>query len=62
MWNQGVPHSMPHISFVVRSLNALLTTDTELKLIAAAANMGFRRRWCEIGYKTPAAIGTPRAL
>ena len=48
-------------SLVARSLRAFPMTDTELKLIAAAAIMGLRRS-PKIGYRTPAAIGTPRAL
>src|SRR4051812_3367671 len=47
---------------MVRKRNALPTTETELKLTAAAAIIGLRSRWCEIGYRMPAAIGTPRAL
>jgi len=42
--------------------SAFPTTDTELKLMAAAAIIGTSRRWAEIGYRIPAAIGTPRAL
>ena len=41
--------------------NALAITDTELKLIAAAAIIGLSRMPNE-GYSTPAAIGTPSAL
>jgi hypothetical protein len=52
----------PHVSFVVLNRSALPTTDTELKLIAAAATIGLSSRCAEIGYKTPAAIGTPKAL
>ena len=40
---------------------ALLTTDTELRLIASAAIIGLSSR-PNTGYSTPAAIGTPRAL
>jgi subtilisin family serine protease len=50
------------LSFIVLNRSALPTTETELKLMAAAASIGFRRRCWEIGYSTPAAIGTPRAL
>jgi hypothetical protein len=39
----------------------LAITDTELKLIAAAAIIGLSSR-PKNGYSTPAAIGTPRAL
>ncbi len=45
----------------LRSRSALKMTDTELKLIAAAASIGLRSR-PEMGYKTPAATGTPSAL
>jgi hypothetical protein len=43
------------------SRKALATTDTELKLMAAAAIMGDNSS-PKTGYSTPAAIGTPRAL
>ena len=33
-----------YVNRIVLNRNALLTTDTELKLIAAAAIIGFRRR------------------
>jgi len=39
----------------------LLTTETELMAIAAAANTGFNRM-PKNGYKTPAAMGMPRLL
>lgn len=41
--------------------SALVTTDTELKVIAAAAIMGLSRM-PKNGYRSPAAIGTPRLL
>jgi len=44
-----------------RRRSALPITDTELKLIAAAAMMG-ERRMPKNGYRTPAATGTPSAL
>lgn len=44
-----------------RSRKALVITDTELKLMAAAAIMGDSSR-PKTGYSTPAATGTPRAL
>src|SRR5579883_2598321 len=44
-----------------RSRRAFPTTDTELKLIAAAAMTGLSSR-PKNGYSTPAAIGTPSAL
>jgi hypothetical protein len=40
-----------------RNLRALLITETELKLIAAAAIIGLRRM-SKDGHNTPAAIGT----
>ena len=43
------------------SLNALKTTDTELRLMAAAAIIGLSKI-PKTGYRTPAATGTPRAL
>jgi hypothetical protein len=48
-------------SFTRRSLKAFPTTDTELKLIAAAAIIGFKSKPNQ-GYRTPAATGTPSAL
>jgi hypothetical protein len=62
----GSPHrglrrtSSPH-SFVVRSLRELAITETELKLMAAAAIIGFSRS-PNAGKNTPAASGTPVAL
>lgn len=44
-----------------RRRNALAITETELKLIAAAAIIGLRST-PKNGYSTPAAIGTPAAL
>ena len=44
-----------------RSLSALPMTETELKLIAAAAIIGDSSR-PKNGYSTPAAIGTPAEL
>src|SRR3569833_1631134 len=44
-----------------RSLNALPITDTELRLIAAAAMMGLRST-PNTGYSAPAAIGIPITL
>ena len=46
---------------VRRSRNAFVMTDTELKLIAAAAIMGFNSR-LKNGKSAPAAIGTPSML
>ena len=48
-------------SFVARSLSAFVITETELKLIAAAAIMGLSNN-PKNGYRTPAARGTPSAL
>jgi hypothetical protein len=45
----------------LRSRNALVITETELKLMAAAAIMGDNKR-PNTGYKTPAATGTPSKL
>jgi hypothetical protein len=44
-----------------RSRSALAITDTELRLIAAAAIIGLRSSPAK-GYRTPAAIGTPKRL
>ena len=45
-----------------RNRRALLTTDTELRLIANAAIIGLSSRCSEIGYSTPAAMGTASPL
>jgi hypothetical protein len=56
-----------HLPFLVahrltrRNRNALPITDTELKLMAAAAIMGDSSR-PKKGYNTPAATGTPSEL
>jgi len=47
--------------FARRKRSALPTTDTELRLMAAAASIGDKRS-PKNGYRTPAAIGTPAAL
>ena len=44
-----------------RRRNAFAITDTELKLIAAAAIIGLNKI-PKKGYKTPAAMGTPIVL
>jgi hypothetical protein len=44
-----------------RKRRALPMTETELSVIAALAMMGLRSS-PNLGYKTPAAIGTPRTL
>ena len=36
-------------SLIDRSRSALATTDTELRLMAAAAIIGFKSRWLESG-------------
>ena len=46
---------------VVRSRSALAITETELKLMAAAAIMGLSSS-PNHGYSTPAASGTPAEL
>jgi hypothetical protein len=46
---------------VIRSRSALPITETELKLIAAAAMMGLKRI-PKAGYSTPAATGIPTTL
>ena len=51
-----------YVRLLIRRRRALAMTDTELKLMAAAAIIGLSSRCAEIGYSTPAAIGTPRAL
>ena len=48
-------------SFTFRKRKAFVTTETELKLMAAAAIIGLNSR-PKRGYNTPAAIGTPSAL
>jgi|SRR5271165_1624381 len=48
-------------SLAFLSLSALLITDTELKLMAAAAMIGLSRM-PNLGYRMPAATGTPSAL
>src|SRR5688572_27479841 len=50
------PHSSARLN-----LSAFPMTDTELKLIAAAAIMGERSN-PNTGYSTPAATGTPAVL
>jgi hypothetical protein len=46
-----------HYTVNILSLRALPATDTELKLIAAAAIIGLSKK-PKVGYKTPAATGT----
>jgi len=45
----------------LRRRRALVITETELKLMAAAAKIGLSSR-PKNGYRTPAAMGTPIAL
>lgn len=72
--DRGMQKSMPGVgddqmyqqlpvihSFTLRSLNALAITETELKLMAAAAIIGFKSSPKD-GKSTPAASGTPAAL
>ena len=44
-----------------RNLSAFAITETELNVIAALAMIGLRRI-PKNGYKTPAAMGTPKTL
>lgn len=48
-------------SFTFRNRSEFVITDTELKLIAAAAMMGLSSH-PKNGYRIPAAIGTPSEL
>ena len=52
---------LTHHSLIVLSLSELAITETELKLIAAAAIIGFSSS-PNAGNRTPAASGTPTAL
>jgi len=54
-------HATPVYNFAFRNLSAFVITDTELKLMAAAAMIGLRRM-PNFGYRIPAAIGTPTEL
>ena len=56
----GPPHPMGQRR-ARRKRSAFPTTETELKLIAAAAIIGLSNRPNQ-GYSAPAAIGMPRAL
>ena len=51
----------PDHSFTRLSLSAFVITDTELKLIAAAAMIGESNK-PKNGYNSPAATGTPSML
>jgi len=57
----SIPPAPSDHSSARRRRSALPMTDTELKLIAAAAIIGDSSR-PNTGYSTPAAIGTPAAL
>ena len=59
-WNEECP-LLTHHSLIVLSLSELAITETELKLIAAAAIIGFSSS-PNAGNSTPAASGTPTAL
>ena len=54
-------HKEPMKIYDLRSLRAFPITETELRLIAAAPIIGFKRR-PNAGYNIPAATGTPIAL
>jgi hypothetical protein len=61
---RGCPRHIRQIflySLAWRRRRALVITETELKLMAAAAKMGLSRI-PKNGYRTPAAMGTPMAL
>ena len=51
----------PTYNFKFLNRKAFTITDTELKLIATAANIG-ESNIPKNGYKIPAAIGTPKVL
>jgi len=53
--------SVSNYKLTRRRRNALPITETELKLIAAAAIIGFSKSPIN-GYSTPAAMGTPKTL
>ena len=48
-------------SQILLKRSELLTTETELMAMAAAANTGFKRI-PKNGYRTPAAMGIPKLL
>ncbi len=55
-------HETPALqSFTLRKRSALAITETELRLMAAPAMIGLRRKPNQ-GYKIPAAIGMPNEL
>ena len=55
------PARIRFYSFAARKRSALLMTDTELKLMAAAAMIGLNKI-PNLGYRMPAAMGTPTEL
>jgi len=55
------PFTLIYASSIFRSRKALLITETELRLIAAAASIGLSSR-PNTGYRMPAATGTPMLL
>lgn len=57
----GISSSRLHLSGITLSRRALAMTETELRLIAAAASIGLSSS-PKFGYRTPAAIGTPTTL
>lgn len=59
--NTAVKRLLILYNFAFLSLSALLMTDTELKLMAAAAIIG-DKSIPKNGYNTPAATGTPTML
>src|SRR5262249_26230296 len=54
-------HARSHHTLALRRRSALPITDTELRLMAAAAYTG-DSTIPNSGYRAPAAIGTPRVL
>lgn len=57
----GSGHYLSPCKETVFNRRALVMTDTELKLMAAAANMGDSNK-TKKGYRIPAATGTPTLL
>jgi hypothetical protein len=57
----GLPRDLRGYPRAPRNRSAFTTTETELRLIAAAANIG-ESRTPKAGYRAPAARGTPSAL
>jgi len=61
VWLDAHPIPVGIYSFTFRRRSALVITETLLKLIAAAAMMGLSSH-PNLGYRMPAAIGTPIEL